>query len=117
MIVDDQEDVRTLLRMMIELANDGLVVGCEAESGTEALDKIDHCDPVVVVLDEMMPGMNGIETAERMLAKRPEQRVILCTAYLDEEITRRGEATGVRAFVHKDDIRTIPDVIREVVGA
>lgn len=117
MIVDDQEDVRALLRMMIELTDDGLEVGCEAGSGKEALDKIDRCDPVVVVLDEMMPGLNGIETAARMIARRPEQRVILCTAYLDDDITRRAEASGVRAFVHKDNIRTIPHVIRAVASA
>lgn len=117
MIVDDQEDVRALLRIMIELTDDGLEVGCEAGSGTEALDKIDSCNPEVVVLDEMMPGLNGIETAARMIARRPQQRVILCTAYLDDDIARRAVATGVCAFVHKDDIRTIPNVIRAVATA
>lgn len=115
MIVDDQQDVRTLLRMMIDLANNGLEVGCEAASGTEALEKIDRCDPTVVVLDEMMPGMNGVETAAQIIARRPTQQVILCSAYLDADIRERGTTAGIRAFVHKDRISTVPDVIRELL--
>ena len=114
MVVDDQDDVRTLLRMMIELANDGLIVGCEASSGDDALAKVDACDPTVIVLDEMMPGMNGIETAAKIRARRPDQRMIMCSAYLDADIERRARECGVVAFVHKDDIRDVPGVIRAV---
>jgi CheY-like chemotaxis protein len=117
MIVDDQEDIRLLLRMMIDVGEDDLEVSCEAASGLEAIDKVDHCDPTVIVLDEMMPGMNGIETAAVIRGRRPEQRMILCTAYLDDELMARGRATGVVAFVHKDQITTMPRVIREVVAA
>ena len=117
MIVDDQEDIRVLLRMMIELANGGLEVSCEARSGNEALALLDRCNPAVIVLDEMMPGMNGVETAGHILVRRPRQPVILCSAYLDDDIRARGRDVGVTAFVHKDDITTIPAVIRQVSAA
>jgi DNA-binding NarL/FixJ family response regulator len=117
MIVDDQADIRDLIRLLIELADDDLVVGCEASSGREALALLDACDPTVVVLDEMMPGMNGIEVATRIAERRPGQRVIMCSAYLDDDVTHRARLAGVAAFVHKDEIRRIPDLIRELGAA
>lgn len=117
MVVDDQEDVRVLLRLVIELADDGLKVSCEASSGPEALAKLDTCDPRVVVLDQMMPGMNGIETAIRIKSERPGQLVILCTAFLDPTLAAGALAAGVNAVLHKDDITTLPTLIREVITA
>jgi len=117
MVVDDQDDIRELIRMLIELANEGLEVGCEARSGREALAKIDHCNPAVVVLDEMMPGMNGIEVATHIAERRPGQPVILCSAYLDEEVRSRGELAGIAAFLHKDDIRELPELVRGLASA
>jgi CheY-like chemotaxis protein len=114
MVVDDQEDIRELIRMLIDLANQGLEVSCEARSGREALAKIDGCNPTVVVLDEMMPGMNGIEVAIQIKERRPGQPVILCSAYLDDEVRSRGTLAGISAFLHKDDIRDLPDLVREL---
>ena len=117
MIVDDQSDIRALIRLLIELANGGLEVACEAASGDEALALLDQCEPNVVVLDEMMPVMNGIEVATCIAERYPALRVILCSAYLDDDVTRRAELAGVTAFVHKDDIRRIPDLIRDLAPA
>jgi DNA-binding NarL/FixJ family response regulator len=115
MIVDDQADVRLLLRVVIESMND-VVIACEAATGDEALDIIETCDPRVVVLDQMMPGLNGVETAERMLARRPEQLVVLCSAYLNDEIAREAKHIGIAALVHKDDVRDLPSVIHDLVA-
>jgi two-component system, chemotaxis family, chemotaxis protein CheY len=117
MVVDDQEDVRVLLRLVIELGDEGLKVSCEAASGREALAKLDRCDPRVVVLDQMMPGMNGIETAVRIKSERPGQLLILCTAYLDPDVAAGARAAGVNAVLHKDEITTLPALIREVATA
>jgi len=103
-----------MIRTMV--VDDGLKVSCEASSGPEALAKLDSCDPRVVVLDQMMPGMNGIETAIRIKSERPAQLVILCTAFLDPTIAG-ALAAGVNAVLHKDDITTLPALIREVVTA
>ena len=112
MIVDDQPDIRELIRVLIELENGGLEVSCEAGSGREALEILDRCRPNVVVLDEMMPGMNGIEVATKITERHPGTQMIMCSAYLDADVTRRGLAAGVAAFVHKDEIRTIPRLIK-----
>jgi two-component system response regulator YesN len=112
MIVDDQPDIRELIRVLIELENGGLEVSCEAGSGREALEILDRCRPNVVVLDEMMPGMNGVEVATKITERHPGTQMIMCSAYLDADVTRRGLAAGVAAFVHKDEIRTIPRLIK-----
>ena len=116
MIVDDQEDIRLLLRLVCERAANGVEVACEAATGDEALEIVDACNPRVVVLDEMMPGLNGVETAARMLARRPEQIVVLCSAYLNDEIAVSARTVGIAALVHKDDVRDLPGVITDLVA-
>lgn len=53
--------MRTLIKMIIEAADRGLFVSGTASSGEEAVSRIDEVDPDVVVMDQMMPGMGGID--------------------------------------------------------
>lgn len=115
LIVDDQADIRLLVRMIIERA--GIVVTGEAANGHEALACLEQTDTAVVVVDEMMPGLSGIETASLILSRHPGQRIILCTAYLDEEIWERAQAAGIHFCISKDRTAHIPKAIRAVVGA
>lgn len=115
LIVDDQPDVRLLVRLVIEVANEGLVVSGEAAGGQEALERLEDDDPVVVVLDQMMPDMNGLETATRIRARRPRQVIVLCSAYLDDDMVEQAREVGVQWCVGKAEVRTLPDVIREAV--
>lgn len=115
-IVDDQADLRLLVRMIIEAANHGLFVSGEAASGHEAVEFLDATDPAVVVLDEMMPGLSGIETARLIRQRRPGQRMILCTAYIDDDLRRRAEAVGIQICMTKDKAWDLPQVIRALAG-
>jgi two-component system, chemotaxis family, chemotaxis protein CheY len=117
LIVDDQEDVRLLIRLIIDAANKGLFVACEARSGQEALDRLDGCDPEIVVLDAMMPGIDGLETAMRIRERRPGQPMILCSAYLDEPLRQKAEEAGIKVCLGKAEFQRIPEAIHEVVGA
>jgi DNA-binding NarL/FixJ family response regulator len=116
MIVDDQEDVRLLLRVLIDMANEGLFVRGEACGGAEALARLDEDDPIVIVLDQMMPDMNGLETAVQIRRRRPEQIIILCSAYLDRDVIEQATAAGVQFCVGKEEVRQLPDIIRAAVG-
>ena len=116
LIVDDQADVRLLLRLLIDRANEGLVVVAEAASGPEALARVDESDPLVIILDEMMPDMNGLEAAAHIRARRPSQILILCSAYLDDDIIERARALGVAGCVSKQEFRELPDVIWRALG-
>ena len=111
LIVDDDSDMRFLVRMTIEVANHGLAVAGEAESGAEAIASVEQDPPEVVVLDNRMPGMTGLETARRILADHPEQSIILFSAYLDAQTIAEAEALGVRMCIDKTDVDRIPDAL------
>ena len=99
MVVDDTVHVRRMLRNMLEL--DGFVIAAEAGSGPEAVETIDGADPDVVVIDYKMPDVNGLETAARIRAARPEQVMILYTAFVDPELEQRAREVGVSVVLGK----------------
>lgn len=111
LIVDDDEDMRFLLRVLIERANEGLVVAGEAGDGVEAFVRWEQTQPDVVVLDQRMPGATGLEVAERILAVDPDQSIILFSAYLDDTLLSHAGRLGVRECISKDDYERIPDAL------
>lgn len=112
LIVDDDEDMRYLLRSVIERANDGLQVAGEASGSADALVQWRSVQPDVIILDQRMPGVTGIEVAEAILAERPAQSIILFSAYLDDDLVARADALGIRACISKDRYDDIPDALR-----
>jgi two-component system chemotaxis response regulator CheY len=114
LIVDDQEDIRILVRALIR--GDGFVVAGEAASGEEALVEVERTNPEVIVLDQMMPGMTGLETARQILERRPDQRILLFSAYLSDEIREEAAAVGVTDCLTKDAVSRIADAIRAVAA-
>lgn len=115
LLVDDEPDVRLLLRKMIEAENDGLFVAGEAADGHEAVAAVDRLNPTVVVLDERMPAMSGMEAAAAIIATRPDQPIVLCTAHLDDELRERASAVGIAECVAKREMSTIPRLLKDLV--
>ena len=111
LIVDDDEDMRFLLRAVIERANAGLQVAAEASDGDEALDRWRAVEPDVVVLDHRMPGATGLEVAAQILAERPEQSIILFSAFLDDDLITSASELGIRACISKDRYDDIPEAL------
>ena len=109
--MDDDEDMRFLLRALIERANAGLQVAGEAGGADEALEQWRVVQPDVVVLDHRMPGTTGLQVAELMLAERPDQSIILFSAYLDDDLVARASEVGIRACISKDRYDDIPDAL------
>jgi CheY-like chemotaxis protein len=99
MVVDDTVHVRRMLRNMLEL--DGFEVVAEAGSGPEAVEVIVAADPDIVVVDYKMPDVDGLETASRLRALRPDQVMILYTAFVDPELEARARAVGVSVVLGK----------------
>jgi CheY-like chemotaxis protein len=99
MVVDDTAHVRRMLRNMLEL--DGFEVVAEAGSGPEAVEVIADADPDVVVVDYKMPDVDGLETASRLRDLRPEQVMILYTAFVDADLEARARAVGVSVVLGK----------------
>jgi two-component system, response regulator YesN len=117
LIVDDEDDMRVLMSSLIEIANQGLTVVGTASSGDEALRRWRQDKPEVVLLDQRMPGLSGLDTAELILRENPTQAVILFTAYLDQDIRQAAENLGVRACVKKDDAQKVIGRLRECAAA
>ena len=117
LIVDEQSDGRLLLRSVIENAKAGIFVVGEATNGAEAVEHAQTYDPKVIVLDNLMPGMSGVDAARIILSKRPHQEIILCTAYLDDHLIDQARAAGVEHFLAKDRTRKAPALITADVGA
>jgi len=108
LIVDDDDDMRFLVRTIIEAANEGLAVAGEARDGDEAVDQWRTHKPDVVVLDYRMPGRTGLEVAAEILAENPDQSIILFSAFLDDETRQRAGDIGVRACLSKDAYDELP---------
>ena len=111
LIVDDEEDMRALLRSTIEIANEGLRVAGEAIDGEDAVARWRETRPQIVVLDQRMPGATGLEVAQRILAEHPEQTIILFSAYLDQEILDAAAELGIRACMSKREISRVPEAL------
>jgi DNA-binding NarL/FixJ family response regulator len=111
LVVDDTEHVRQVLHDMLQL--DGFAVVGVAGGVDEALAVAATCDPHVVVMDLKMPSVDGIEGARRVREARPDQLVVLYTAYLDAEIERAASAAGVALCLQKVD--GLPRLERELI--
>jgi DNA-binding NarL/FixJ family response regulator len=108
LIVDDDDDMRFLVRVLIEAANEGLSVAGEARSAAEAVDRWRETQPDVIILDNRMPGRSGLDLAAEILAEAPGQSIILFSAYLDDDTVGRATALGVRACLSKDHYDELP---------
>ena len=111
LVVDDEPDMRVLVREIIDQANEGLRVVGEAATGLEALARWREMQPTVIVLDQRMPDMTGLEAAELMLAENPDQQIVMFSAYLDDATIERAYELGVRACLHKRDLARIPETL------
>ena len=116
LIVDDEADLRLVLRLAIDQRNEGLRVVAEASNGREALELAEQTDPDLIVLDQMMPDMDGVETASRILTARPQQLIVLYTAFLDPDLEERARATGITACRPKGKARDLADFLHALAS-
>jgi DNA-binding NarL/FixJ family response regulator len=113
LIVDDDEDMAYLTAMTIKVANHGLEIAGIASSGKDAMQVLTDVDVDVVVLDFRMPFANGLEVASDMLATNPERAIVLFSAFLDESTVDAAHRLGVRECLSKDDLQSLPRVLRK----
>ena len=114
-VIDDTLEMRRLLEQMLTL-DDFVVVG-STPNGAEALKLIGAANPDVVVLDYKMPGLDGLTTARLIREERPNQAIILYTAYLDDNLERKAARAGIALCVGKvEGILTLERDIRRLAG-
>lgn len=105
LIVDDHEMVRMGLRTYLMLDPRFEVIG-EADSGEAAVRVLaeggyDGAMPQIVLMDLMMPGMNGVDTTRALLAQYPELRIIILTSFLEDEKVVEAIEAGAVSYVLK----------------
>lgn len=101
LLVDDHEMVRTGLRTFLELQPDMVVLG-EAGSGEQALALAADVVADIVLLDLMLPGMTGVETARRLRDAYPELKVVVLTSFAGQDSVLPAVRAGVAGYLLKD---------------
>lgn len=112
LVVDDEEDMRDLVRMTLELAAGIEVVG-EAVDATDAARHWQSVRPDVLVVDHRLPGTTGLELAAWILQEDPDARILLFSASLDAATVAQATDAGIRSCVSKDRLRELPVLVRE----
>ena len=113
LIVDDHALFRRGLQMVLEGEADIDVVG-EASDGSEAVKKAEDATPDVVLMDVRMPVLDGIEAARLIKSARPEIRVVLISAYEENEISTAALCAGADDLLLKGIAGN--DLVRHVRG-
>jgi DNA-binding NarL/FixJ family response regulator len=101
LLVDDHAMVRRGMRDFLELHDDIVVVG-EAADGAEAIERAGELRPDIVVMDLMMPVVDGIEATGRIKAALPETEVIALTSFIEEARVVAAIEAGASGFLLKD---------------
>lgn len=100
LVVDDHTMVRDGICAVLKLQDDIEVVG-EATNGREAVEKTLRLMPTVVLMDIVMPIMNGLEATREIVKARPESKVLILTQYDEEENLLVARQAGAHGFIPK----------------
>ena len=114
LIVDDHEIVREGLQILLAEESDFEVVGATGD-GTSALALAEQLNPDVILMDLVMPGLDGIETTKRILKNNPAARVLILTTFADDQRVRDAIRAGAIGYLLKDVLKI--DLLRALRDA
>ncbi len=114
-IVDDDPFVRLSLQTILEAQDDVAVVALGG-SGEEAVALFGEHEPDVLLMDVQMPGMGGLDAAERILAAHAHARIVFLTTFSDDEYIARALRLGARGYLIKQEVATIAPALRAVAA-
>jgi DNA-binding NarL/FixJ family response regulator len=116
LIVDDHAMVRRGMRDFLDLHPDLEVVG-EAADGAEALEATPRLRPDVVVMDLLMPGLDGIAATAQLKARHPSVEIVAITSFIEEERIAAAIEAGASGFLLKDaEADDLAGAIRSAYG-
>lgn len=102
LLVDDHESIRKGLRKLLEEEPENYRVVGEAENGSDAVFLADQLTPDVIVLDLMMPGINGLEVTRIISQAHPQTQVVVFSMYSDDIYVIQAFRNGAIGYVSKD---------------
>ena len=113
LLVDDHAVVRQGLRMFIDMQADMEVVG-EGANGVEAVELSERLAPDIILMDLLMPHMDGVEATRRILEKTPRTRVLILTSFGEDDKVFPAIRAGAHGYLLKDiQPRDLVHAIRE----
>lgn len=115
-LVDDEPDVRLLLRVQLQLADDLEVVG-EASDGAQAVAACQELAPDAVVMDLLMPGVNGFEAIEVLRRRSPEVAIVAYSAVGGDHVRAEMARLGVPLVMKGGSATGLIEALRRVAGA
>lgn len=112
LIIDDEENIRRVTRLTLQAAGYEVGEAPDGERGLESFGNGSTWD--AVLLDQRMPGMDGLETLRHIKERNPAARVIMSTAYASIELAVDAMKLGATDFVRKP---MTPEILRNAVSA
>jgi DNA-binding NarL/FixJ family response regulator len=103
LIAEDHLMVRAGIRALLEKVGEFTILG-EASNGQEALEMTEALKPDVLVMDIMMPRMNGIQAAEQLRNRKSATHILLLSMYADEGLVYQALQSGVNGYVLKSSV-------------
>ena len=100
-LVDDHEIFRNGLKQLVNGENDMEVIG-EAGDGETALQALSSLSPDIVIMDIRMPGINGVETSQVILAQQPQSKIIFFSLYDNPDYIVSALEMGASGYILKD---------------
>ena len=101
LLVDDHAIVRDGIRSLLA-TEPGIDVVGEADNGRDAVVKMDSLQPDVILMDLVMPEMDGIEAIRRIVAQRPEARILVLTSFTADDKVFPAIKSGAMGYLLKD---------------
>ncbi|MGA9769158.1 MAG: response regulator transcription factor [Blastocatellia bacterium] len=115
-LADDHQLVRQGLRALLEVESDLRVIG-EAGDGLEAVRLVERLNPNVLVLDLMMPGINGLEVTRQLKKSSFQTGIVILSMYADEAYVLEALGNGASGYVLKDsNASDLVHAVREVAA-
>lgn len=116
LVADDHQVVRLGLRTLLEAEADYTVVG-EARDGLEARAMVERLRPDVMIVDLMMPGLNGLEVARQSTQLAPATKVIVMSMKSDEAYVLEAMKNGAAGYILKQsDVNDVVKAVRVVMA-
>jgi DNA-binding NarL/FixJ family response regulator len=112
LIADDNASVRSAMRRVLEAQQWEII---EAENGNDAVSKAAALKPDVVILDLVMPGLDGLMASREIAALLPGVTILLHTLYASPEVDLKASYVGVRKVVPKSESDVLVSAVQESV--
>jgi two-component system response regulator NreC len=114
LLVDDHVVMRQALRMLLEAQNE-LDVVADVENGRQAVQAVERLQPDVVLMDVVMPGLNGLEATRQIRRIAPSTRVVMLSGFVDEDQLLDALRAGASGYIiKKSDISELVLAIQTV---